>query len=66
MDSNRRILDFNQLLWTQNVQHNAIGIIRSVSRVVDKYNDPLHCILISVGCNDLDTKTLEEVEIKMS
>ena len=38
IDSNRRILDFNKFWWTQNVQHEATGTIRSVSRVVDKYN----------------------------
>ena len=34
--------------------------------MMDRIKGPLHCILISVGCNDLDTKTPEEIECTMS
>ena len=66
LDSNRNILDFSKLWWTENVQYEKTGSIRSVSRVIDRTSGPLHCILISVGCNDLDSKTPEEVECAMS
>ena len=66
MESNRKILNFSKLSWTQIKHHWATGSINYINRVIDNTSDPSYCTLISVGCNDRDTKTPEEVEIEMS